>query len=224
MFAAVLNRSTVPLFVVGPGRELLFSNTAGQRILGSSNGFKEHEGLLHTGEAETDNDFEALLASTSNDARRVACQLKHSSRGLRVRRKGAGVDWLLVIHALGVVNAAGKNREACLVQAIGRKRPRSIPSRVLHDCFDLTRREAAVLTVFAQVGTAQMAAKRLFLSHETVRTHLKRVFRKCGVHSKEEVLALVNLIAMFCGTDAPDLSRREHRSAERCFHPSGAIE
>lgn len=53
----------------------------------------------------------------------------------------------------------------------------------------LTRRERDVAALTAVGYSNQQIADRLFLSIETVRTHLRSVLRKYGVHSKEDLRA-----------------------------------
>jgi two-component system, NarL family, response regulator DevR len=56
----------------------------------------------------------------------------------------------------------------------------------------LTRREREVLSLLVE-GLDQGAISRsLFISPETTRTHIQRVMRKLGVHSRAEAIALVS--------------------------------
>lgn len=57
--------------------------------------------------------------------------------------------------------------------------------------FGLTQREAEVLLLFAQGRSASWIADDLYLSPNTVRTHLRSVYTKLGIHSRQELLDLV---------------------------------
>jgi LuxR family maltose regulon positive regulatory protein len=57
--------------------------------------------------------------------------------------------------------------------------------------FGLSRQEARVLDVLVEDLTNKEIAVRLSLSTATVSTHLKNVFRKLGVHSREEAVQVV---------------------------------
>lgn len=63
----------------------------------------------------------------------------------------------------------------------------------------LTQRETEVLTHLCQGKSYKMIADDLFISEETVRRHIKNIYRKLEVHSKSEAVAkafrekLVNL-------------------------------
>ncbi|MDZ7767223.1 MAG: response regulator transcription factor [Melioribacteraceae bacterium] len=54
---------------------------------------------------------------------------------------------------------------------------------------DLTKRESEVLTELCNGSSYKMIADKLFISEETVRKHLKNIYRKLEVHSKSEAVA-----------------------------------
>lgn len=55
----------------------------------------------------------------------------------------------------------------------------------------LTNREREVLNGLAKLGSAKGVASSLHMSHETVRVHMKKIYRKLHVNSKSEALALL---------------------------------
>ena len=54
---------------------------------------------------------------------------------------------------------------------------------------DLTKRETEVLTELCNGSSYKMIADTLFISEETVRKHIKNIYRKLEVHSKSEAVA-----------------------------------
>ena len=58
----------------------------------------------------------------------------------------------------------------------------------------LTHREEEVCLLIAQGKTAPQAADELFVSKETVKSHLKHAYSKLGIHSKEELQQKVRQI------------------------------
>lgn len=56
----------------------------------------------------------------------------------------------------------------------------------------LTAREAEVLSLLVQGRGAPYIAGELYVSVNTVKTHMKRIYQKVGVHSREELLDLVH--------------------------------
>lgn len=58
--------------------------------------------------------------------------------------------------------------------------------------FGLTRREEEVMVLVAAGKTVPQAADELFVSKETAKTHLKHVYAKLGVHTKDELAACID--------------------------------
>lgn len=59
--------------------------------------------------------------------------------------------------------------------------------------YSLSAREADVLNLFARGRDASYIAEELVISKNTVRTHIKSIFAKTGVHSHQELIDLVEL-------------------------------
>jgi LuxR family transcriptional regulator, regulator of acetate metabolism len=54
---------------------------------------------------------------------------------------------------------------------------------------DLTRRELEVLGMLAEGETNAGIARRLIVSEDTVKTHVKHIFRKLGVHNRSQAVS-----------------------------------
>ena len=65
----------------------------------------------------------------------------------------------------------------------------------------LTSREAQTLALIAHGWTVDMTARRLGVSPSTVRTHLKHLYAKTGVHSRNELLE--DLVGITGGSTRP---------------------
>jgi len=59
--------------------------------------------------------------------------------------------------------------------------------QILGTAYNLTRREVAVTATIVQLGGVAAAAEALGLAPETVRTHLKAIFRKTGIHRQADL-------------------------------------
>ena len=57
--------------------------------------------------------------------------------------------------------------------------------------YGLTRREAEVLSYLARGRSAKVIADALFVSESTVRTHIRRILEKTDLHSKQQVIDLI---------------------------------
>jgi PAS domain S-box-containing protein len=107
---------------------------------------------------------------------RDATQWEKSQRALE--------DFLDALNAHGVL---GRNQ--------GRKRDRSVrgtpfsassSSRVS----GLTQRELEVLKLLTKGMSTQRVAGKLGINERTVRSHVRNIFKKCGVHSRVEAVSL----------------------------------
>lgn len=58
--------------------------------------------------------------------------------------------------------------------------------------YGLTRREAEVLPYLAKGRSAKVIAEALFVSESTIRTHTRRILEKTCLHSKQDVIDLVD--------------------------------
>lgn len=57
--------------------------------------------------------------------------------------------------------------------------------------FGLTSREVETLSLFSEGRSAPFIAEKLVLSESTVRTHIRHIYAKCGIHNRQELLNLV---------------------------------
>lgn len=61
----------------------------------------------------------------------------------------------------------------------------------MRKAFDLSDREVEIAQLAVQNLSAKKVAEQLFIAESTVYTHFKRIYRKTGVHSKQELIDLV---------------------------------
>ncbi|MFU8832952.1 MAG: helix-turn-helix domain-containing protein, partial [Wenzhouxiangella sp.] len=59
------------------------------------------------------------------------------------------------------------------------------------DFTTLTRREQQILKVLAQGLSNAGIAEKLYISEKTVRNHLSKIYRKLGVSSRTQTMALI---------------------------------
>lgn len=55
----------------------------------------------------------------------------------------------------------------------------------------LTAREAEVMLEFSQGNSLKKVAETMYISTSTAQTHVKSLYRKMGIHSKQELIDLV---------------------------------
>lgn len=103
---------------------------------------------------------------------------------------------LLLVYALALVGFALRFRKS----DASRKEPNdtgvSMPPesgdlyRVKAGEYGLTEREEEVLLLMLKGRNLPFISEKLVISKNTVRSHFKSIYRKCGVHSKQELLDL----------------------------------
>ncbi|MDY3128892.1 MAG: LuxR C-terminal-related transcriptional regulator [Berryella intestinalis] len=59
------------------------------------------------------------------------------------------------------------------------------------DRFGLTSRETEILQLIGEGRSRSDIGQMLFLSENTVKTHVRHVYQKLGIHSKSEALQLI---------------------------------
>ncbi|MDC7240522.1 MAG: helix-turn-helix transcriptional regulator, partial [Spirochaetales bacterium] len=71
--------------------------------------------------------------------------------------------------------------------------------------FGLSSREEEVLAVLILGKTYRMIAGELFISLDTVKSHVKNIYRKCGVGSREELLEVLRQSILVSSQGREDL-------------------
>ena len=72
--------------------------------------------------------------------------------------------------------------------------PARIPSSILQDLYNLTPREADIAGSLAQGSTIEKCAIERKIAHNTIKTHVKRIFSKVGVSRQTELIAKLTKI------------------------------
>ena len=94
--------------------------------------------------------------------------------------------------------------------------------------YALSQREIEVMALVARGHTISSIATELFISDNTVKTHLRRLYQKLDIHKKQELFALINSCLLYtsssdgCSWPASrcrGTSRQEERAARRVRRP-----
>lgn len=76
--------------------------------------------------------------------------------------------------------------------------------------FDLSKREAEVLAYLVSGRNAAHIAKKLFVSHNTAKSHISHIYTKMGVHSQQELIDLIENMQPDANAAADTASNTEH--------------
>ena len=197
VFAAVLDQLAEPLVLLGRYRDLVFTNRTACRIAKSDGGFSISNGRFSTGCVRADGELDEVLEAMSREPESEPSTAPH--RGLRVSRRGKRRDWAIIVRRLTVNAASGcTSAPIFLLQAHSRITIRACVASVLRDCYGATEAESAA-SALLNAGSTKGASRTLHRSSETVRSHLKSLFRRCDVHSKTELAALLWSSTLFAG-------------------------
>jgi DNA-binding CsgD family transcriptional regulator len=60
----------------------------------------------------------------------------------------------------------------------------------LANAYNLSIREEEILNLIVCGQSLQQVAKNMSLSHNTIKIHVKHIYSKLGVHTKEEILLI----------------------------------
>jgi DNA-binding CsgD family transcriptional regulator len=194
---SVLDRHPDPLFIVDAERRLQFRNLTARRVLETRSGLMQQRGRLSTGSIPDDRRLESLLAAIQTGS----VSARPHTRGLRFHQAGAGRGWCVIVHLLPSRPPGGGSNSLFLLHTVARMHSRTALGPLLRDLFGLTRAEAAAALTVVKTGSVGIAALELSVSRETIRSHLKAVFRKCDIHSTLQLGALVRSTSLFAGPD-----------------------
>ena len=84
-----------------------------------------------------------------------------------------------------------------------RSRPEAEPARDAGELNDLTDREREVLVLMARGMTNGDIAAHLYLSEGTVKTHVKRIFAKLGLHDRTQAVILAYEVGLVRPGETP---------------------
>jgi DNA-binding CsgD family transcriptional regulator len=100
-------------------------------------------------------------------------------------------EYRISMHALKDTAAAG---EPCIFVSIhDTHASQRVDAQTLQHLYGLTRMQADIASALFEGLAVEQVIERLRISENTVRTHLKAVFKKCAVRSQAELLRLLAL-------------------------------
>lgn len=174
----LIEHDTRAIFVLDSEASVLLNNAAAQRLCMEESWAIEQHGRLEL--AATGLHHWLLTAMASNERR--AC-LMGSSEG----------QTLLRIHRVG--DDEPNRNEDVYILTVGDTPPGTVVREDLRDAFGLTPAEAAVASELYMGKSLALTAQVLQLSVNTVKTHVKRVFRKCSVRSHVQLVKRIDGIS-----------------------------
>ena len=184
--AIALDHLAIGVLMLDGGGRLLHANRAGHRILESGEGILETEGMIQVAHS----DVATILADLR--ARDTGGRRSRPSVRISIQR---GERAPLEIFAVSIEELGGElGLEAEAALALFVSDPESglePPPSVLREHYGLSRREAEVVGQILLGRSLDEAATALGIHRETIRMHLKQVFRKVGTRRQVDLVRLL---------------------------------
>ena len=132
----------------------------------------------------------ALLAA---DGRRLAAAAAQEDLGRMLASSGAPGEGIPHLEAAYSAYTAANARQDTVrvrrvLRTLGVRKRHAVVARPDRGWAGLTSAELAVVRIVAQGCTNREAARQLFLSPDTINTHLRHAFAKLGIHSRAELV------------------------------------
>ena len=177
LFWDVFERSVNPIVLVDDSRRLLESNAAGVELLGypSEDVVGRPIGELITSPSRAQRD---------KDWRRMIQTGEQSGTYTFRRRDGSQIE---VDFATRLVRVGQRSLVVGVVLPLGRV---TLARKVGPQAASLTVREREVVALIALGQETNRIAEDLYISPETVRTHVRNAMAKLGVHTRAELVAV----------------------------------
>ncbi|MBM3543632.1 MAG: helix-turn-helix transcriptional regulator [Alphaproteobacteria bacterium] len=172
--------------------DIISMNSRAKKILATGESIRDVEGRLHALRGADDRALQAIIADK--------LALHSSGVGgerslLSIARLGAKLPLVLRIAALPQDKSIVlPSAPALLVFLSDIGEGPLLTEAELEQLFGLSRREAALAMHLAEGVTLPEAIRRMGISHNTGRAHLREIFSKTGAHSQLQLVWLLNKV------------------------------
>ncbi|MGH6737317.1 MAG: helix-turn-helix transcriptional regulator [Methyloceanibacter sp.] len=191
-FAETLDGLNAGMFLVDAGGRIVHANAAGQALLAAGEVARVVGGRLIAQDSGADGVLQDVFAAASLDD--MAVGTSGISVALAARDSSRHLAHVLPLTS-GLRRRTGNAQHAVAAVFVHKAAlDMSPPSEVIVKTFGLTPTELRVLLTAVEVGSVPSVADTLGISENTVKTHLKRLFRKTGANRQAD---LVKLMAKF---------------------------
>lgn len=201
---AVLDSLASAVMLLGHGDRITYGNPAAKALLEQGNAIVAHgdgnaspeggEQLklgLHPALRVYERRFQAMVARVSHKAA-DACEADVPDALVLPdgRDRPAYVVHVVPLHA-GATDAADRHPVSAVMFVHALSRAETLDPDLLAALFDLTSTEARTAVELLRGGGTRGMATRMGISENTLKTHLKAVYAKCGMHRQVDLLRLL---------------------------------
>lgn len=193
---AALNRLNFGVALLNEGMQVLHLNQAGQRVVSRRDGIyiganRQLEGNPAAGQSQSLSRWLTAVSDTPE------AEQAHFLKGCRVVSNDAKRHYALQCVAVPADSAwAAQNEAVRYVVFITDPSALQLPSEErMIALYALTGTQAKVALAFSSGGTYKQVARRLRVSEETVRSHVKEIYPKMRVNRQADLVRLVLSLA-----------------------------
>lgn len=188
LFAA-MDRVPTGMMMLGVQGDILFANAEAEQILAAHGGIARGcNGRLLFDSAVSRHQFEAMVGQL------ISTKSSTSTSSLLIRRSTAGFPPTHILHLCAVpprMSTMDRARFVAFLCPVARSDFGQLEMRIIQTVLDLTPAEAHVVVELRRTCDLGAVATALGVAPSTVKTHLKHVFEKTGIHKQAELLASV---------------------------------
>jgi DNA-binding CsgD family transcriptional regulator len=172
----------------GQGR-VMHANRQAESIWRAADGLRHEAGQIRIDEPRCQRAWGTALRATLTDAGRVA----HFSEHLQVPRSSGAGGYLLQLSRLPESSRFGPlpAQARVIVFISDTEQPRAPDAHMLRRLYELSPAEARAATALADGARLAIAAAKLGLSVNTVKTQLKQIYAKTGCSSRADLARLM---------------------------------
>lgn len=187
-----LHDSPYGVLLIDTDGRSIFTNKAAEQFFLDQDGITQRYGELKVHHYSEQLELDNLI----NSAQCRAIDPRENSGGIiRVSRPSGKLPYQISVAPLGVEsNNSGSNGIASFLLFI--HDPASTPSlskNILKTAYSLTEAEASLCEIMFDGKSLADTANQLDISHNTAKTHLKRIFEKCNVNTQAALMRLLAL-------------------------------
>lgn len=182
--SGILNRVVNPVLLIDQRRTVLFRNHAADKLLKTEIGLRIRLGRL--------------ALATPRGVRPLHPVMLECLPSLTDRRcNGAAqsqtpTQWLMTVSEF----SEAQRTRTFLIHLISRLHQRQLSTGSLRELFCLNADETAVLAGLLRNESLLCIAAWLTLPPAAIRSHVRRILRKCKVHSRVELMALLHRVSL----------------------------
>jgi DNA-binding NarL/FixJ family response regulator len=190
--AAALNRLPMGVVIVDKDAQVLFMNNAASEIFSLGDGVDVGAtGVFRTAKVAETKNLHTMIADAAQDLDGIHAKENREGGAMSVSRPSYKRSFSLLVVPLPDENDVSSEAGNVAVFINDPEKHNEPPTNVLARLYGLTEAEARLLQALIVGKKLETVADEFGVSMNTVRSHLKQIFRKTGTNRQSELVSLV---------------------------------